>query len=116
MQTPENDALPLEVDVTTVKSMLDQNQDFVLVDCREANEYEIAKIDGSVLIPLSELAQKANELEPLRERHVVVHCHHGGRSMRLTQMMLANGFPRVQNMAGGIDQWSQQIDAAVPRY
>ncbi|QDV14277.1 putative adenylyltransferase/sulfurtransferase MoeZ [Rosistilla oblonga] len=116
MQSPEHEALPIEVDVATVKSMLDQNADFVLIDCREADEYQVAKIDGSILIPLSELQEKGAELEAHRDRHIIVHCHHGGRSMRLTQILLANGFPRVQNMAGGIDVWSQQIDSSVPRY
>lgn len=111
-----DETLPLEVDIATVKSMLDEKQDFVFLDCREADEYQVAKIEGATLMPLSELANKAAELEPYRDQHVVVHCHHGGRSMRMTQILRANGFPRVQSMAGGIDQWSQQIDPSIPRY
>ncbi|MEZ6116128.1 MAG: rhodanese-like domain-containing protein [Pirellulaceae bacterium] len=47
---------------------------------------------------------------------IVVHCHHGGRSLRVTEWLLAQGFPNVQNMTGGIDAWSEQIDPTVPKY
>ncbi|MEM6366009.1 MAG: rhodanese-like domain-containing protein, partial [Planctomycetota bacterium] len=46
----------------------------------------------------------------------VVHCHHGGRSMQVTQFLRQKGFSHVQNMAGGIESWSLEVDSAVPRY
>jgi rhodanese-related sulfurtransferase len=65
---------------------------------------------------MSQIQARLGELTPLREKHFVVHCHHGGRSERVTYWLRANGFPRVQNMAGGIDAWAVQIDPALPRY
>ena len=108
--------LPMELDVTAVQLMRDQQESFVLLDVREQDEYEIAKIDGSLLIPMSQLRERFGELEPHKNAHIVVHCHHGGRSMQVTMALRGQGFRKCQNMAGGIDQWSQQIDPSVARY
>lgn len=108
--------MPWEVDVATVAAWLREGRDFLLLDVREREEFALAKIEGAELIPLSELGHRLEELTPHQDRHIVVHCHHGGRSMRVTEALRSRGFARVQNMAGGIDDWSQQIDATVPRY
>ena len=115
MSTSAND-LPLEIDVQGVKGMLDQGQDFLLLDCREQDEFDLVRIAGSTLLPMSEIQARADELEPHRDAHIVVHCHHGGRSMQVTQWLRNQGFARVQNMAGGIDQWSVEVDPSLPRY
>ena len=91
----------------------------ILVDCRRPDEWAVARIEGAVLIPLSELDRRADELEGDnggRSRAVVVHCHHGQRSLRATSTLRAMGFTNVKSMAGGIDLWSVDIDPAVPRY
>jgi rhodanese-related sulfurtransferase len=111
---PEN--YPIEVDVQTVKALQDSGAEFTLLDCREPSEFQTANIAGATLIPMREIPGKLAELEPLRNSRIVVHCHHGGRSMRVTQWLREQGFPHVQNMAGGIDAWSQLIDSRVPRY
>ena len=108
--------LELEIDVQAVKQMHDQSSDFLLLDCRERDEYEVARIPGAQLLPLSEIQARVSELEPHRERHIVVHCHHGGRSLQVTHWLRAQGFARVQNMLGGIDAWSLEIDPGTPRY
>ena len=108
--------LPLEIDVQGVKKLLDKGVDFFLLDCREPSEYAIAKLDSAVLIPMREIPARLPELEPVRDQRIVVHCHHGGRSMQVTLWLQQQGFPRVQNMAGGIDAWSVEIDRAVARY
>jgi rhodanese-related sulfurtransferase len=112
----ENLQVPLETDVAAVDAMLKAGDDFLLLDVREADEYAVAKIDGSVLLPMSELGNRVGELEEHRNRLIVVHCHHGGRSLQITRVLRSNGFENTQNMAGGIDAWSQQIDASVARY
>ena len=112
----DTDQTPIETDVVTVAAKLEAGDDFLLLDVREEDEYATARIDGSVLIPMSQLRERVTELEPHRERLIVVHCHHGGRSMQVTQALRDAGFTKTQNMAGGIDQWSQQIDTSVPRY
>ena len=65
---------------------------------------------------MSELGERVEELEPHRGDMIVVYCHHGVRSLRVTQALRGAGFVKVQSMAGGIDQWSLQVDASVPRY
>jgi len=65
---------------------------------------------------MSQLAARVAELEPLRGRPIVVHCHHGGRSLKVAHWLRGQGFVNAQSMAGGIDQWSQEIDRAIPRY
>ena len=107
---------PLEIDCQAVKARLDSGEQFLFLDCREPDEYATAKILGTKLIPMSELAQRISELEPYRDSSIIVHCHHGGRSMRVTNWLRQQGFAQTTNMAGGIDQWSQQIDTSVPRY
>ena len=111
-----SELLPMEIDVMSVKSMMDSGDDFVLVDCREEDEYRVARIDAAVLLPLSALQQRAGELESYRSHRIVIHCHHGARSLQMTQVLRAGGFEQSQSMAGGIDAWSQQVDPAVPRY
>ena len=108
--------LPLEIDVREVKKLLDEGIDFLLLDCREPSEYAVAKLDSAVLIPMHEIPPRLAELEPVRDQRIVVHCHHGGRSMQVTQWLQQQGFAKVQNMAGGIDAWSCEIDSSVARY
>lgn len=107
--------LPLDIDVRTVKQMLDRGEKFVLLDCRENSELATARITGTTHIPMRDIPARIAELGPKQGR-IVVHCHHGGRSQRVTQFLRQQGFDQVQNMAGGIDAWSQEIDSSVARY
>ena len=108
--------LPIEIDVASVKQMLDGGDKFVLLDCREPAEVATAKINGSMHIPMREIPSRLAELGGDQAARVVVHCHHGGRSLRVTQFLRQQGFTQVQNMSGGIDAWSQVVDSSVPRY
>ncbi len=109
-------SLPLEIDVAELVAMKKRGDTFVLLDVRERDEYEFAKIDGSRLLPMTELNDRLNELDEHRDDHIVVHCHHGGRSLNVTKFLQSAGFSKVQNLAGGIDDWSVHVDASVPRY
>jgi rhodanese-related sulfurtransferase len=111
-----SEPVPIEIDVQQACQLLTSNSDVVLIDVREPSEYEIAKIEGSVLFPMSGIADQLEQLQLYQDKHIIVHCHHGGRSMRVTQWLRQNGFPQAQNMAGGIDAWSIQIDTGIPRY
>ena len=106
----------LEISPQDVKKKLDQKEDFVLIDCREQDEYNLVRIEHSRLVPMSELEQKADELKDLQDKEIVVYCHHGRRSMMVTQWMLEHGFTNVKSMAGGIDRWSEEIDPKLQRY
>jgi rhodanese-related sulfurtransferase len=110
------EALPLEIPPLAVKQMLDAGGDFLLLDCREPDEHATVHIKQATLLPMSELANRLNELAPHRKRQIVVHCHHGGRSMRMTRWLREQGFPGVQSMTGGIDEWAVEIDPTLPRY
>ena len=105
-----------EIDVQAVASLREQNAEFVLLDVREDVEYATAFIKGSLHIPMSELRQRITELDPHREQHVIVHCHHGMRSLQVAEALSDYGFSKVQSMKGGIEDWSLQIDPSVPRY
>src|SRR6476620_4295073 len=107
--------LSLDIDVRTVKQMLDRGEKFMLLDCRENGEVATARIAGTTHIPMREIPARITELGP-KEGRVVVHCHHGGRSQRVTQFLRQQGFEQAQNMAGGIDAWSLEVDPGVPRY
>jgi len=107
--------LSLDIDVRTIKQMLDQGEKFVLLDCREPGEVATARIAGTVHIPMRDIPGRLAEL-PQKNERLIVHCHHGGRSLRVTQFLRQQGFDQAQNMAGGIDAWSQEIDPTVPRY
>ena len=108
--------LPLEVAPAEVKRMLDASENIVLLDCRELDEHETVHIKQATLLPMSELADRVAELAAHRDERIVVHCHHGGRSLRVTRWLREQGFPAVQSMAGGIDQWAVEIDSTLPRY
>jgi rhodanese-related sulfurtransferase len=114
--SPTGAALPLEIDVHDVNQLLQRGEDFLFLDVRQPHEFQTASLPGTTLIPLGELASRLSELDSYRDSRVVVHCHHGGRSMRAVMGLRQQGFKGAQNMAGGIDAWSQVIDPRVPRY
>jgi len=85
-----------------------------VLDCREAWEVEIAKLAGSLDIPINEVPARAGEIDA--GRPVVVLCHHGGRSLAVARWLRANGHPGAQSLAGGIDLWAAEIDPSLARY
>jgi len=97
-----------------LKQKMDAREPFELIDVRETFEYEIARIDGARLIPLGEIAERADELP--RDRPIVVHCHSGRRSAEAVRLLQQRGFGNIYNLEGGIDAWSDQIDPGVPKY
>jgi sulfur-carrier protein adenylyltransferase/sulfurtransferase len=103
-----------EITPEELKEKLENGEDIILIDVREPVEYEINRIEGSKLIPLSKLPEKVNELDQTRE--IVLYCKMGGRSARAVQLLRELGFTRVKNLAGGIDAWIEKIDPTMPRY
>jgi len=114
MGQPAN--IPLEIDCKSVKAKLDSKADFLLLDCREADEYQKVHIDKAKLVPMSVIQDRAGELEAYKKKEIVVYCHHGGRSLKVTHWLRSQGFTNVQSMAGGIDLWSVDIDPKLSRY
>ncbi|WP_447974508.1 rhodanese-like domain-containing protein [Nitrospira sp. Kam-Ns4a] len=97
-----------------LKERLDKGDKIFLLDVREPWEYSLAKIEGSVLIPLGTLPQSLDKLN--KDDEIVVTCHRGMRSADATSFLLQQGFKSVKNLIGGIDAWSVQVDPSVPRY
>ena len=96
-----------------LKERLDAGDSPVLLDVREPWEYELARIEGSTLVPLSQIEERFGELDPNAE--TVVICHHGARSAHVTQALNRSGFHFVSNLEGGIDAYAD-VDDSVARY
>lgn len=113
MNAPE---LSLEISCHDVRQRLDAGEDFLLLDCREQNEYDLVRIEGAQLLPMSQFVDRASELEPRRERPIAVYCHHGGRSLQVAAWLRNQGFSQAQSVHGGIDLWAQEIEPGLTRY
>jgi len=87
-----------------------------LIDVREPFEYEIARIEGARLFPMSRFQESFDGAALDRSAEIVVMCHHGVRSAHVCRYLMQSGFERVFNLDGGIDAWSAEVDRAVPRY
>ena len=92
--------------------------DILLLDVREPWEVELAAIrlpgHAALNIPMGEIPRRLSDLPA--SQPIVCICHHGVRSLQVVAFLERNGFASVYNLAGGVDAWSQRIDAAVPRY
>ena len=104
--------IPLEVDVATAAQQVQAGA--LLLDVREPYETAICAVAGSRLIPMRQVPENLADLP--RDRPILVLCHVGMRSLRVTQFLRANGFTEVSNVAGGITAWAEQIDPSLARY
>ncbi|MGD9691961.1 MAG: rhodanese-like domain-containing protein [Phycisphaerales bacterium] len=96
--------------------LADGARNALLLDCRTQEEFARARIEGALLVPLHEMGEAIEDLREHAERTIVVHCHHGRRSLQAAAILRRAGFTDVRSMAGGIDLWSIDIDPGVPRY
>ena len=97
-----------------VKEMLERDQKAVLLDVREAHEFDIVKIEGATLIPLSELHLRTNELDTADT--IITYCHHGHRSLDAIKTLHHFGFKKLKHLRGGIDAWACEVDQDMARY
>jgi adenylyltransferase/sulfurtransferase len=104
----------LHIEPRELHTQMQAGADIQLVDVREDWEATIAHIDGDIHVPLRQLEARLKELAA--ERPTVVYCHHGIRSLHATLALRGRGFKNVRSLRGGIDRWSTEIDADVPRY
>jgi molybdopterin/thiamine biosynthesis adenylyltransferase/rhodanese-related sulfurtransferase len=109
-----DDARVPGISVRELKEKMDARDSFELIDVREPFEFEIARISGAKLIPLGDIAERADELN--RGQTFIVHCHSGRRSAQAVRLLKQRGFANVYNLEGGIDAWSEFIDPTVPKY
>ncbi len=108
-----------EMTVAELKQLIDSGaDDFVLIDVRNPNEYEIGKIPGSVLVPLPDI-ENGSGVEKVKElakgRRLIAHCKMGGRAAKALGILKQAGIDGI-NVKGGINAWSQEIDPSVPQY
>jgi sulfur-carrier protein adenylyltransferase/sulfurtransferase len=104
-----------EITATELKERLDRGDSIQIIDVREPNEYEAARIPDSRLIPLKDVLNRMDEIDP--DRETVVHCKGGGRSARAIEALRRAGFQgKLLNLRGGITAWSNEVDPSVPKY
>ena len=108
-ETAINEISPRELD-----ERIRRGDDVQLIDVREQWEWQIARIPGARLMPLSKFEDEVSTLD--RTREVVLYCKVGARSMHAAEYLADNGFSRVSNLSGGILRWSDDVDPAVQRY
>lgn len=97
-----------------LKALMDAASPHCLVDVREPWEVALARIAGSVAIPLNEIPARLQELDA--RARIIVMCKLGGRSQRAAEFLAANGFDQVSNLQGGIDAWARDVDPQLPAY
>ena len=108
---------PLEISVTDAAAALQAADPRpLLLDCRTPEEHATARIAGAVLIPMQELPERVGELAAHKATPLIVHCHHGMRSLRVATWLREQGFALAQSMRGGIDAWTDEVDPSVPKY
>ncbi len=106
---------PLEISVAEASTLLRNSPDKVtLIDVREPWETEICRVAGAEFIPMRQVPEHLGSLP--RNRQLLVMCHHGARSQRVTEFLRANGFTAATNIAGGIAAWADEIDPSLARY
>jgi sulfur-carrier protein adenylyltransferase/sulfurtransferase len=104
-----------EITSTELKQRLDKGDDIQIIDVREDIEVAIGRIPDSVHIPLGQVLNRMDEIDPNRE--TVVYCKMGGRSARAIDALQRSGHKgKLVNLKGGIIGWSNEVDPSVPKY
>jgi rhodanese-related sulfurtransferase len=108
-----------EITVTELATKLaDLDRQYQFVDVREQRELELVALPKFIHLPLSEHEQWSSEIYTRLDKDLetLVLCHHGIRSAQMCQWLIAQGFTQVSNIIGGIDAYSYQVDASLPKY
>ena len=111
----EPGSVPAEIPVEEARRLLGAREDRpILLDVREPYEVQICRIEGSEHVPMRSVPGRLDSLP--RGRRILVLCHHGDRSRRVTEFLRARGFPAASNVQGGIAAWAERIDPSLRRY
>ncbi len=105
-----------QISVTEAAALLQSANAPRLIDVREQEEWDAARIAGAELFPLSQWPDVAANSLTDKSQPLLIQCHHGARSARAAAWLIQQGFTNVTNLAGGIEAWSEEVDATVPRY
>ena len=106
---------PIEIPVEEASALLAKTPGgTVLIDVREPHEVQICRLSAGQHIPMRQIPENLPTLP--RDKHLLILCHHGGRSRRVTEYLRQQGFDAVTNIAGGIDAWAERIEPGMRRY
>mgnify|MGYP001590441664 FL=1 len=86
----------------------------VVVDVREPHELDICRLNGTLHIPMGQISERLEDLDPAAE--ILVHCRSGGRSGKVVEFLQSKGYKNVFNVAGGILAWAERIDKTMATY
>jgi len=103
-----------QITVEELSDKIGRGREVVLLDVREPMEWEIAHLDGAILMPVAHVPARMNELSTADE--IVVYCKMGDRSGRITNFLRDLGFRKAKNLVGGIDEWAEKVEPEMPRY
>ncbi|MCC5811228.1 MAG: sulfurtransferase [Ectothiorhodospiraceae bacterium] len=103
-----------QVQAQTLNQRLRKEDGLYLLDVREPWEFAHCAIAGSVNLPMGEIVARRHEIP--RDRTVVCICHHGMRSLQVAAFLKQQGYEAVENLAGGVEAWAQDVDPDMPRY
>ena len=113
-EAEEFDGSAYEMTPQALKRLLDSDEQPVLLDVREPYEWDICRIEGAELMPLSSF--KADQTGIATDTPIVLYCYKGVRSMSALQELKKAGFSKLNNLEGGIDRWALEVDTDMPRY
>ena len=105
-----------QISVRQLHEMQARGEPIYLLDVRQPWEHDLARLPDDILVPLDQLADRADEITPPPGALVVTYCHHGIRSLNAAAILQRLGYANVASLAGGIDAWSQLVDPSVARY
>ena len=108
------DPLMGEITVRELKQLRDHQPDLYLLDVREPEEWDIARIEGAHLKPLSILEENFKDIP--KDKPIYCFCKLGGRSARAIEFLKSQGYTYLINVQGGIQAWSEKVDPSVPKY
>ena len=104
-----------QITVKALKARLDAGEKPYILDVREPHEVPIASL-GAPLIPVGSLEQRLSEVPADKDAEIVVHCRSGARSQKAALILKQAGYTHVENLAGGILAWADQIDPSMAKY
>ena len=104
----------MEISAKDLKARIDRHDPVVLLDVRDDWETKLARLDNALHIPTEEIELRSGELDPKDD--IVVYCHHGIRSAAVADYLRRQGFARVANLSGGLDEWARTVDRGMRRY
>lgn len=107
----------IEIDAEELRELLRKDNNYnppILIDVRERWEFDIARLEGSILLVEANFPSLLPVLQ--KAPKVITICHHGVRSYSAAMYLKSKGVHGVQSLAGGLDHWAQVIDPHMPRY